>query len=334
MRGTDPVRLGRTGPEVTRLGLGASVIGGLFAPVEQAEAEAVVRTALELGLRQVDTAPLYGLGASELVCGKVLASVPRESVVVSTKAGRLLRSGAPDAEKLPEGMWHGREGLQPVFDFSAAGIARSVEESLERLGLDRLDVVYLHDPNDHVDEAIAEGMPALRRLQAEGVVGAVGAGMTRPALLTRIVREAEPDCVLIAGRYSLLDQSAGIELLPACQERGVGVLVGGVFNSGVLARPAPGAHFDYEPASPDVLRRVARLAEACGEHGVPLAAAALQFPLRHPAVASVVVGARSVEELEENVRSFELDLPGELWRDFAERGLIDAEPPVGVLNGR
>jgi len=325
----DPVELGRSGPRVTRLGLGASVIGGLFAPVEQSEAEAVVRAALELGLRQVDTAPLYGLGASELVCGRVLASVPRETVVVSTKAGRLLRSGAPDAEELPEGMWHGRrEGLEPVFDFSADGIRRSVEESLERLGLDRLDVVYLHDPNDHMDEAIAEGMPALRRLQDEGVVGAVGAGMTPPALLARIVREAEPDCVLIAGRYSLLDQSAGAELLPACLERGVGVLVGGAFNSGVLAAPARGARYDYEPASPAILARVARLAEACGEHGVPLAAAALQFPLRHPAVASVVVGARSAEELEENVRSLELDVPEELWRDLAERGLLDAEPPV------
>ncbi len=322
MRAAEPVQLGRNGPDVTRLGLGASAIGGLFAPVEPAEAEAVLRAALELGIRQIDTAPLYGLGSSELACGKVLATVPRERVVLSTKAGRLLRAGAPDAEQLPEGMWHGREGVEPVFDFSADGIARSVEESLERLGVDRLDVVFLHDPNDHMEQAIAEGMPTLRRLQAEGIVGAVGAGMTRPSLLARIVRESEPDCVLIAGRYSLLDTSAAEELLPECLERGVGVLVGGVFNSGVLARPTPGATYDYAPAPPAILERVTQLAGVCGSHGVPLAAAAIQFPFRHPAVASVVVGARSVTELEENVASFERQLPDALWLDLAASGLV------------
>lgn len=322
MKAVAPVSLGRSGLKVTRLGLGASAIGGLFAPVPRREAEAVVLTALELGLRQVDTAPLYGLGQSELVCGEVFESVGRESVVVSTKAGRVLRVDGPDSEPAPAGIWHGLEGVQPFFDFSADGIARSVEASLERLRLDHLDIVFLHDPDEHMEQAIAEALPALRRLQEEGVIGAIGAGMTSSDCLARIVREAEPDCILLAGRYSLLDQSAATELLPSCHELGVDVLVGGVFNSGVLADPTAEARYDYEPASNKVIARARRLAEVCGSHGVPLAAAALQFPLRHPAVASVLVGARSVAELRQNVQSFEHPIPDALWLDLVEQRLL------------
>lgn len=328
MSHAERVPLGTSGWTVTRLGLGASVIGGLFAPVDDAEGRAVVRAALELGVAYVDTAPLYGLGRSEALVGDVLRTFPRDGFTISTKVGRLLRADPPDFESLPEGMWHVSSELKPVFDFTREGVRTSVEESLARLDLDRLDVVYVHDPHDHLSQAIDEALPALHELQSEGLVGAIGVGMDDPGALARIAREADIDCVLLAGRYTLLDQQAVGELLPLCGRSGVGVVVGGVFNSGVLAEPVPGARFDYAPAEPDVLERARRLDEVCASHGIPLAAAALQFPLGHPAVCSVLVGARSVDELEQNVRNFDLPIPGALWHELLDQGLLPPGMPV------
>jgi len=327
VRHAEPVALGRSGPTLSRLGLGASALGGLFAPVTEAEARAVVARALALGLRYVDTAPLYGFGESERLVGEALARTPREAFALSTKVGRLLRRASPDAHAVPEGMWHARSDLRPVFDFSRDGVRRSLDESLTRLGLDRVEIAYVHDPDDHLDEAIASALPALVELRDEGAVGAVGAGMTNTAALTRIVREARPDCILLAGRYTLLDQSALSELLPLCLEAGVAVVAGGVLNSGILADPSPGARFDYEPASGALLERARLIAEICAGQGVPLAAAALQFPLGHPAVCCVLTGVRSVAELEANVDAFDLDLPPALWEELADRGLIAADAP-------
>jgi D-threo-aldose 1-dehydrogenase len=232
--------------------------------------------------------------------------------VLSTKVGRVL---VPDAGAPPGHFAHGT-GYRQVFDFSADGVRRSLDESLDRLGVDRVDVVYLHDPDDHADQALREAYPVLHDLRSQGVIGAVGVGMNQTAVPARFVRETDLDVVLLAGRYTLLDRSGETELLPLCLDRGVAVVVGGVYNSGVLADPTPGAHFDYEPAPPAVLATARRLRDVAAAHGVPLKAAAVQFPFRHPAVSCVLTGARSVAELDENVAMFDHPVPEQTWADL------------------
>jgi D-threo-aldose 1-dehydrogenase len=292
--------------ELGRLGLGTAPLGGLYDAIDDETAGAVVERAWELGIRYFDTAPFYGSGDAERRLGAVLSGRPREAYVISTKVGRLFRPG--------ESGWPGAPQLRAYFDFSYDATLRSLEESLERLGLDRVDLALLHDPDDHYDEAIAGSYRALARLRAEGVVRAIGVGMNQTKLLCRFARETDPDCFLVAGRYTLLDRDAGEELLPLCHERGIAVVAGGVFNSGVLAG---GGTYNYQAASPAVLERVAALGEICARHGAPLAAAALQFPLRHPAVACVLVGCRAPSEVEDDLRLFELDLTDELWSELA-----------------
>jgi D-threo-aldose 1-dehydrogenase len=328
VRHAEPIRLGADGPLLTRLGLGASAIGGLFEPVSEVEARAVVRRALELGIRYVDTAPLYGLGTSERLVGEALVDAPRSSFILSTKVGRLIRERPGEYEALPAGMWHVPDSMKSIFDFSREGIRRSLEESLERLGLDRVDIALVHDPDAHLEQAIAVALPALAELREEGLVGAIGAGMTDADALVRIVRAVRPDCVLLAGRYTLLDQSALVDLLPLCLREGVGVIVGGVFNSGILADPSPSARFDYEQARQPELERAQRAASVCAAHGVPLPAAALQFALGHPAVLAVLTGVRSVAELEANVRFFDLDLPADVWAELVAQEIVSAAAPL------
>jgi D-threo-aldose 1-dehydrogenase len=307
VRVADRVALGRAGLPATRLGLGTAALGGLYERVEDDAAHAVVRRAWDLGLRLFDTAPLYGSGLAEQRVGRGLRERPRDELVLSTKVGRLLRPGRPDAN------FFGAPPLGPVFDFGYEATLRSLDESLERLDLDRVDVALIHDPDDHYAEAMDGAYPALERLRAEGVVGAIGVGMNQSELLYRFASDGDFDCFLLAGRYTLLDRSAADELLPLCVERGIAVVAGGVFNSGVLAS---GATYDYTPAPPDVVERARRLRETCARYGVPLEAAALQFPLRHPAVACVLIGCRSLEELDEDVRMFELELPESLWDEL------------------
>ncbi len=282
------------------LGLGTAPLAGLYEPVEEETAQAVVERAWELGIRAFDTAPFYGSGLAERRLGRALRGKPRDAFVVSTKVGRLLR---PDA--------HGWDGA--YFDFSADGALRSLESSLERLGLDRVDVALVHDPDDFQDEALAGAFAALRRLREQGVVGAIGFGMNTVAPLLRFAREADPDRLLVAGRWTVLDRAAA-ELLELCAERGIEVLAGGVFNSGVLAG---GTTFDYAAAPPEVVARVRALRETCARHGAPLEAAAVQFPARHPAVRTVLVGCRSPAEVEEDVRLAALPLPDALWAELA-----------------
>jgi D-threo-aldose 1-dehydrogenase len=334
------VPLPRTGLELTRLGFGGASIGGMFRWVEDEDAIATVRHAWSLGVRYFDTAPLYGYGASERRFGKALADQPRDGFVLSTKVGRLVRDVAailPGAD-IDRQMLDGREDayyvfrdpVRIVFDYSADGVRRSLVESLERLGLDRIDIALIHDPDDHWREAIEGAWPALDRLRAEGVIRAVGAGMNQSAMLTRFVRETSIDVVLVAGRYTLLDQGALDDLLPACLERGVGVLVGGVMNSGVLADPRPGATFNYGPAAPEIVDRARRIGEVCERHGVPLRAAAMQFPMAHPAVVSLVAGVRSVAHLDEYPALLGYPIPADLWSELREEGLIAADAPVPV----
>ncbi len=295
-----------------RTGLGTAPLGGLFEAVSDETAQATFELAWARGIRFFDTAPLYGLGLSEQRLGRFLAGKPRDEFVLASKAGRLLRADAPPDPG--QSSWRGVPAVNPVFDFSYDGVLRSVDESLERLGLDRIDIVHIHDPDDHYEEALAGAYPALDRLRADGVVGAVGAGMNQVEMLVELARAADFDCFLVAGRYTLLDRAAAPELLPLCVERGISVIAGGVFNSGILAG---GTTFDYRPAAAELLERAAQLEAVCARHDVPLAAAALQFPLRHSAVASVLLGPRSPAQLAGSLDLLDVPIPAELWADLS-----------------
>jgi D-threo-aldose 1-dehydrogenase len=302
--------LGARGPAVTGLGLGCAPIGNMFAAVSDDDARATIDAAWNAGIRYFDTAPLYGHGLSERRLGQALARRPRGDYVLSTKVGRLLTppNGAP-----PPTIFAGVGELVPHFDYSRDGVLRSIEESLVRLGTDRLDVVLVHDPDDHEAVARREAFPALLRLRDDGVIGAVGCGMNQVPMLERFVAGIDLDCVLLAGRYSLLDRNGG-GLLSTCAERNVGVILGGVFNSGILADPDGDASYDYAPAAAEVVARARELQVRCAAHGVALPAAALQFARRHPAVTTVVIGARSAAEVELDAGFASAAVPEILWR--------------------
>jgi D-threo-aldose 1-dehydrogenase len=300
------------------LGLGGAPLGNLYEPVSEEEARATVDAAWDAGVRFYDTAPLYGHGLSERRLGEALRGRPRDQYRVSTKVGRVLVDGVD-----PDSVFVDVPPVRPVFDFSHDGVLRSFEASLERLGLDRVDVLLVHDPDDHEADALAGAFPALRRLRDEGVVGAIGAGMNQTAMLARFVDEAAVDCVLVAGRWTLLDRRAGDELLPLCAERGVDVIAGGVFNSGLLARPADGATYDYATASADLVAAARRIDAVCREHGVPIRAAAMAFAARHPSVTTVLTGARAADEIRSNAADFARPVPDELWPAI-DRALQDS----------
>ncbi|MFI7277134.1 aldo/keto reductase [Streptomyces sp. NPDC049879] len=322
-------RLGRSDVTFSELALGGAPLGGSGAPVTDGDARRVMETAWELGIRGFDTAPHYGLGLSERRMGAVLSGLPRSQFTLSTKVGRLLVPGdGGTADDAANGFPGLRTPLRRQWDFSAAGVRRSLAESLERLGLDHADIALIHDPDDHGEQAFAEAYPALERLRAEGAVGAIGAGMNQSAMLTRFVRDTDVDVVLLAGRYSLLDQSGLTDLLPAAAERGTSVIVGGVYNSGLLADPHPGATYDYVPAKAELLQRALRIKQITARHGVPLRAAAVQFPLAHPAVTSVLVGARSAAEVRDAAAMHRHPIPGELWEELRAEGHLRPDAPV------
>jgi len=356
--------LGSSPVHVTRLGLGTLALGGLYEPIDDAEAGALLNRSLELGIRYFDTAPGYGSGQAERRLARALPALPREDLIVSTKVGRLIRPTSfpakvatvlreavtnRDASRIVSASRHVAHrfrgqtvhaapavpsadapdpGLTPVFDFSYDGAMRSLDESLERLQLDRVDVLLLHDPDYYFKEAMAGAYRALQKVRADGTVGAIGVGMNQSAMLTRFAQEADFDCFLVAGRYTLLDQTALDDLLPVCERRGSSVIVGGVFNSGILADPRPGTHFNYEPATQAWLEKAQRIEAVCERHAVPLKAAAIQFPLGHPAVVSVLVGSRSVAEAEENAAMLAFPIPAELWAELRAEGLLGPHVPT------
>ncbi|MEV6176809.1 aldo/keto reductase [Streptomyces sp. NPDC052015] len=321
--------LGGSAVEVTRLALGCAGIGNLYRPVTDEAAHATVDAAWDAGIRTFDTAPHYGLGLSERRLGAALRGRPRDMYTVSTKVGRILAPNEEDGhgDDLANG-FAVPATRRRVWDFSADGVLRSLEASLERLGLDRVDIVLLHDPDDHAEQALREAYPALERLRAEGVVGAIGVGMNQSALPTRFLRETDVDVVLLAGRYTLLEQDGLAELLPEAAARGRSVVIGGVFNSGLLIGPRPGATYDYAPAPQPVLDRALRLLAVTERHGVPLRAAALRFPFGHPSVASVLTGARSAGEVRDTVEQSRRPLPDALWDDLRAEGLLAEGAPV------
>lgn len=315
------------GCALTRLGLGGAQFGNLYRELSPDDARATFTAAWDGGIRYVDTAPHYGLGLSERRLGALLRAHPRDSYVLSTKVGRLLVPN-PGGEGLTDD-----EGfvvpatVRRAWDFSRDGVRRSIDASLERLGLDRIDIAYLHDPENHWEQAIGEALPALLELRDEGVVRAVGAGMNLAGPLTELVEHHDVDVVMCAGRHTLLEQAHS--LLDAATRRGVGVVVAGVYNSGLLARPRPvsGARYNYERAPAELLRRAGAIADICEAHGVSLPEAALAFPLRDPAVVSVVVGAASADHVEAALRAVHRPIPESLWSDLASAGLLGAGEP-------
>jgi D-threo-aldose 1-dehydrogenase len=319
------VKLGRTELDVSLLSLGTAPLGNLFTAVSDADAEAAIEAAWESGIRFFDTAPLYGHGLAEIRLGRVLQRKPREEFTVATKVGRLLR---PDVPPEPGQSYVDVPPVNPTFDFSYDATLRSLEESLERLGLDRVDILHIHDPDDHYEEALGGAYRALDRLRGEGAIGAVSAGMNQSAMLARFAREGDFDCFLLAGRYTLLDQTAMADLMPLAEERGIAIIAAGVFNSGVLADPKPTARFNYAQAPQALIEKARRIAAVCERHGVPLRAAAVQFTIAHPAVPSVLVGCRSAAQVRENVANFERPIPAQLWEELKSEGLLSEEVPT------
>lgn len=321
-------RLGGSSVRVSRFGFGAAPIGNLFVPMSDLEAFAAVEAAWSSGIRYFDTAPHYGIGLSERRLGKALASHDRSEYVVSTKVGRLL-DPAPVGKSMGDDLANGfavpaTHTRRRAYDRD--GILRSIEDSLSRLDLDRIDLVLVHDPDteEQQRQTLDEALPTLIELRDAGTIGAVGAGMNQWEALARLVRESDLDAILLAGRYTLMEQPALAELLPLCVDRDVSVIAAGVFNSGLLAtdEPAADATYDYAPPPAEILDRVRRIAAVCARHGVTLPQAALAFPQGHPAVASVLVGARSAQEVTTNALNSAAHVPAALWPDLVAEGLL------------
>ncbi|QEO10875.1 aldo/keto reductase [Protaetiibacter larvae] len=314
---------------ISRLGLGAAQFGNLYRETDLETTRDAVAAAWDAGIRYFDTAPHYGLGLSEERLGEVLRDYPREEYLVSTKVGRLIVPSPETADRQDDQGFAVPADRRREWDFSRDGVWRSLDESLTRLGLDHVDIAYLHDPDDHWEAASTTGVQALVELREQGVVRAIGAGMNQSAMLAEFVRRGELDLVMLAGRLTLLDPDALDELIPLTVQHGVGVIAVGVYNSGILStdRPTPDAHFNYAPASRELIERAGRIAEVCERHGVSLPAAAVAYPLRAPSVVSVVLGMRTAEQVRENVARATQEIPEELWTELAELGL--ATDPAG-----
>ena len=338
MKCSEPRRLGRAGIDVTALGLGTAPLGGLYMPVRAQDARETLQAGWDAGIRYFDTAPMYGLGRSEHLAGEALRERDPGSFRVSTKVGRLLSFDRPGRQLPPEGPrnefdsgWHNGLPFREVFDYSRDAILRSFDDSRQRTGLSRLDLLFVHDigrvthgeRHEEHWSALTKGggFRALAELKAAGLIAGFGLGVNEWQVIRDAMEEGDLDVCLLAGRYTLLDGGAGESFLPFARSRGVDLVVGGVFNSGVLASASGPAKYNYVDAPPEILHRVERLRAVCARFDVPLPAAALQFPLRHPAVGAVVIGAKSANEVRENVAWFERAIPDELWQTLASEGL-------------
>jgi len=308
----------------TLLGFGGAQLGNLYRETSDDDAAAAIDAAWDRGVRYFDTAPHYGLGLSERRIGAGLAGRPRGEYGRSTKVGKMLDPSPSTADRMDEQGFAGPARFRRRFDFSADAVLRSVDESLGRLGTDYLDIAFLHDPDDHWESASTTGIGALVELREQGVVKAIGAGMNQSEMLTQFVRATDVDVVMVAGRYSLLDQRAQDDLLPAAAERGVAVVDAGIYNSGLLSRDSvpDTAKYDYADAPPELIERARRIAAVCEAHGTTLPIAATQFPLRNPAVACVVIGLRNADQVRSAVERLTASVPGDLWTDLAAEGLV------------
>ncbi|MGA3402533.1 MAG: aldo/keto reductase [Acetobacteraceae bacterium] len=332
-------KLGRTDIELTQLGLGGAGLGDLFDVVEDADAGATLQAAWDAGIRYYDTSPWYGRGQSEHRFGRALYRRPRAEYVLSTKVGRLFRA-FHDAENFAHGFWRGGLKFQHRFDYSYDGVMRSFEDSLQRLGLPRIDLLLIHDLDiaHHATEAklaayLTElhngGCRALTELKQAGLIGGIGAGINEPGMMPRLLDLMDLDCFLVALPYTLLDTDVLDSEFPRCAARGVGIVIGATFASGILATGAvPGARYRYADATPQVLAKVQRIEAVCARHHVPLPAAALQFPLGHPSVAAVIPGALRPEHVTRNVAAFRHAIPAAFWAELKHEGLLRADAPV------
>ena len=322
-RYNEKVKLKRSDLEVTRLSLGTAALGGLFASVSDKDGDELLNGALELGINYFDTAPQYGHGVAETRVGKVLQGA-KTPFIIETKVGRVLKhvEGVQPEQWFPDAP----RDIVPIYDYSKEGIKRSFEESLERLGLPHIDIVLMHDAEDFIPEAINNAFPVLADLKRQGLIKAIGLGMNYAGPALEIMRNTDLDIALIAGRYTLLDQDAQEELFPYALEHNIDISMGGVLNSGVLANPVAGATYNYLPASDEIIARAQKIGAFLKERGVPLIAAAMQFPLRHPAVTSVLTGPRTAAELQSNAADFDLTLPENLWSELEDANLIKRIP--------
>jgi len=343
------VKLGKTDVEVTRLGMGINPLGGLYTNIPEDHVIATIEKAWELGTRFFDVAPVYGYGKAETSLGKVLQNKPSDEYTLSTKVGRLLLKDGPadreDVMVLWDGvpLYKGTPDVKPYFDFTYDGVMRSIEDSQKRMGIERFDFLHLHDPDLHPDEALDGGFKALDKLRGEGIIGAVGCGMNQWEMLADFAKHADFDCFLLAGRYTLLDQSALSELLPICEEKDIAIVNGGVYNSGILAHPDPASignvssdsaaitswqsnvTYNYVPAEQEIIDKVAKIKRICDNHNVPLRAAAIQFPLHHPAIPTVIVGPREIEHVIDNHDMMRVDIPSDLWAELKHEGILQEE---------
>ncbi|WP_313192608.1 aldo/keto reductase [Shinella zoogloeoides] len=340
MRASKTRTVGRTGLTVTALGMGTAAMGGLYAPVSAEASLEALEAAWQAGIRYFDSAPMYGLGRSEHLLGHFLREKagPDASFTVSTKVGRLMARERPGRDLPPalpknplDSGWHNGLPFREVFDYSYDAIMRSFDDSGQRTGLERLDLLFVHDIGSvtHGDAQAGHwaaltkggGFRALEELKAAGLVGGFGLGVNEAAVVLDAMNETALDCTLLAGRHTLLEQNA-LDLLEKARKAGMGIMIGGVFNSGILAA-GPGGHrkFNYQDVPEAVARRVDALTAACEHFGVPLSAAAIQYPLRHPAVTAVLIGPRDAGQVRQNVEWFEQDLPAELWQTLEREGL-------------
>ena len=320
------VQLGRTGVKVTRLGLGGAPMGALSSDVGIDIANETLKQAYEEGVRYFDTAPLYGSGKSEVFFGEFLSTLDRDSFTLSSKVGRVLdRSYTPSGDSTNVNTTE----LKVGFDYSRDGVLRSIEESLVRLNLDRIDVALIHDPDDHYEEALDTAFPTLADLRSQGVIGAIGSGMNQWEMLTDFARNADFDCFLIAGRYTLLDYSALTEFFPICEEKSISVILGGPYNSWILASDlGPESTYFYETAPQNVIEKAKSIRDICNDFNIPLKAAALQFGLLHPVVAATIPGARKPAEIAENVKMASINIPSDLWNNLKSTGLLPEQAPT------
>ncbi|MBB5751603.1 aldo/keto reductase [Prosthecomicrobium pneumaticum] len=340
MKATDRRPLGKSGIEVTLLGLGGAPLGDLYEAIPEDRALATIETAYRLGVRLYDTAPYYGQGISEHRFGHVLRQRPdeRDEIVLSTKIGRYM---VPEhRSKVDHSVFKGGLDFRLIADYSYDGTMRALDQSWQRLGMNRIDIVHIHDVDvrswggveayeARFKEAADGAYKALDELRSAGVVGAIGVGVNEIEPLLAFSKVGDFDCFMLAGRYTLLEHAALDELLPLCETRGIGILTAGPYNSGILATGArPGAKYNYQPAPQDILDRVAGIEAVCGRHGVPLPAAAVQFPLAHPAISAMVPGAVRPEEVEANVKLVETPIPADFWAELKHEGLLRADAPT------
>lgn len=354
---TQTRRVGKTDLHLPILGLGCNPLGGLYEPVPPAQVKDIVERAFARGVTFFDVAPVYGYGNAEKNVGAALQGRSRNGFTLTTKVGRLLLD--PAAPETPtdredvmviwegEQLYKGTDPVRPYFDFTADGVRRSLEDSLRRTGIDRFDAIHIHDPDLYPNDALDGAFRALSDMKAEGTIGAIGCGMNQWEMLVDFASRAAFDCFLLAGRYSLLDQSATGGLMQACLDNDISLIIGGVYNSGILSHPDPGSigqvdaggsaiaswtknvTFNYVPAPRDIIERAAAIKRVCDAHDVGLKATAIQFPLHHPAVASVLMGPRTAEHVDSNVAAFEEDIPDALWHDLKSEGYLPEDVPTG-----